>query len=103
MLSFKPGVEIKGVSQNCIVLIHVTACAYEACGIDTVVTSVKDGRHKAGSKHYIGDAADFRTKNISKKDELLWIVNTVRKKLGRDFDVVMESDHLHIEYDKKAA
>lgn len=60
---------------------------------DFFCTSIREGNHSAGSLHYIGDAFDFRRQGINKSD--------IKFALGEQFDVVMEKDHVHVEYDPK--
>lgn len=85
---------------------YAIANVYKSLGKELTVTSVCDGKHKAGSKHYEGYAFDCRTwKNstgvqmsLREKEAL---ANACRESLGEDWDVVVESTHLHIEYDPK--
>lgn len=70
---------------------------------DMLVTSGNDDKHKVGSKHYEDKALDFRTKHLlpGQKHQL---VAEVRRRLGRDYDVILEfegkvKEHLHVEYD----
>lgn len=67
---------------------------------EMVITSVNDGAHMAGSKHYDGAAVDLRIAALNTLAVKQW-VEALRAKLGRHFDVVLESDHLHVEYDPK--
>lgn len=64
------------------------------------ITSVLDGKHKDGSKHYDGQAFDIRT-FIYTVTELNELMAALKEALGPDFDVVLENDHIHIEYDLK--
>ena len=66
-------------------------------GLDMVVTSVCDGKHGSGSKHYLGMGADIRIWGI--EGQLEMIVNELRQAMNNNFDVVKESDHIHLEYD----
>lgn len=66
--------------------------------LELVITSGTDGKHMEGSKHYTGDALDLRTRNLTKKQQVQ-VMNALRKRLGPDYDLVMESDHMHLEYD----
>lgn len=79
----------------------VVARVWRAHNYTVTVTSGYDGTHSAQSKHYQGLAEDYRTRDIPRQ-ELYGMVADVRAILGRDYDVVIESDHLHIEYDPKA-
>ncbi len=69
------------------------------------ITSAKDGSHMAGSLHYENRAYDIRTRNIVGLAEFplagrTW-VDRMRLVLGDDYDVVLEKDHIHAEYDPK--
>ena len=67
---------------------------------EAVITSILDGTHGKHSLHYIGDAFDMRT-FIYSHSELSKIVQELTTQLGSNYDVVLESDHIHIEYDPK--
>lgn len=67
---------------------------------DIVITSGTDSKHMPGSRHYSGDALDLRRSNIPPK----WLdryLTQLRGRLGSDYDVVLEHDHIHVEYDPK--
>lgn len=69
---------------------------------DTVwITSANDAKHKLGSLHYQNKAFDFRVRNLVNKAELPGWVDRIRHKLGPDYDVLNEGDHIHVEFDKK--
>lgn len=68
--------------------------------VDIVITSGTDGKHMKGSKHYSGDALDLRRSNIPTK-LLDTYLTRLRGRLGEDYDVVLEKDHIHVEYDPK--
>lgn len=65
-----------------------------------VLTSGKDGKHKEDSLHYLGRAGDFRTRHVL-PDIMQRIVARIKRELGMAFDVILEDDHLHVEYDPK--
>ena len=64
---------------------------YSANREDVFVTSIKDGSHGAGSFHPSGLAWDQRIGNVSKVEH--------QKALGKEFQVIDEATHRHIEYD----
>lgn len=64
---------------------------------EMVVTSTYEGRHMSGSLHYANLAIDIRLAGVSAD-----FVNSLKKKLGRDYDIINESNHIHIEYDPKS-
>ena len=71
-------------------------------GYSVTVTSGEEphASHQAQSKHYVGLAEDYRTRDVA-PSHLADMVADVRARLGSDYDVVLESDHLHIEFDPK--
>ena len=101
MLSLKDGVKIAGICPELLVAVVVAERVYEKAGFDCTITSCTEGQHMAGSLHYKGAAIDLRTKNIPHPVELKQIVDRLKLCLGADFDVVVETDHLHIEFDPK--
>ena len=69
-------------------------------GVACWITSGSDGRHKAASLHPKGLALDFRTRDLM-EDDKNGFFHDVKDALGIEFDVVLELDHLHVEYDPK--
>jgi hypothetical protein len=71
-------------------------------GYTVTVTSGEEpnATHRTESLHYSGFAEDYRTRDVP-PSKLADMVADVRARLGSDYDVVLESDHLHIEYDPK--
>lgn len=65
---------------------------------DLYITSIRDGNHMAGSLHYVGLAFDFR---YPKRGSTPVDKTSVRGTLGEGWDVVMENNHIHVEYDPK--
>jgi len=63
---------------------------------ELVITSTYEGSHSEGSLHYANLAVDIR---IYKHG--LELRSDLRNKLGSDYDVILEADHIHIEYDPK--
>ena len=73
-------------------------------GVEFVITSGVEGRHKSGSKHYDGLAIDMRSREFnggSMGAECAVFCEELRRDLGLDYDVVQEGNHIHIEYDTK--
>ncbi len=64
------------------------------------IISADDSEHMEGSLHFENRAYDIRTKNIIgdvKKEARLW-AERMQVALGDDYDVLLESDHLHVEF-----
>lgn len=74
---------------------------FSAYNDEMLITSANDStEHHRWSLHYKGEAIDIRTKSLQKARQLA-IVKQLKVKLGKTFDVVLEDDHIHIEYDPR--
>ena len=100
MIKLKKGVSLNGVQPEMAVAFSVILNVYHRLGHNCTITSCTDGTHSAGSRHYIGLAMDFRTRDIPdhKRAQLR---GAVASSLGDEFDVILEDDHLHVEFDPK--
>ena len=65
--------------------------------------------HQHPSLHAYGAALDYGTRLLYREDspehreaKLYQLASAIRSALGDGFDVVLESDHLHVEYDPKS-
>lgn len=75
----------------------VIESVYRDHGITQVVfTSICDGAHMKGSLHPLGLAVDVRIWGVTDLPELM---EDLRLALGSNYDVVLETDHVHVEYD----
>ena len=100
MLLLKPGVRITGMRPEILLAAVAAERAYQEAGREFMITACVDGKHMAGSLHYSGAAIDVRTRDIQPAD-LQKIVARIKSALGEDFDVLLEADHLHIEFQPK--
>lgn len=81
--------------------IGIAESIYRKQGEQLVVTSLNDSKHHQGSLHYAGMAVDLRTRNLSAV-KLLTVFDELRALLEpQGFDVVQETDHIHIEFQPK--
>ncbi len=99
----KKGVDQRDVHPTIWYALGLVEGIYRINAVKLVVTSLRDGKHKEGSKHYDGLAVDLRTKNVAigLLDAVYRSVRNVLEPYG--FDVVLEKDHIHVEYDPKAS
>lgn len=70
-------------------------------GRELEVPHVMDGKHKRGSRHYVGLAADLRIWYIRFPFHPEDFARELREDLGKHYDVILEKDHIHLEYDPK--
>ena len=96
----KPGVDVRGIQPEILLARIIAGEIFARYGVACIITSVLDGKHGMDSKHYVGQAIDLRTRHM---DERLWpiVAEELNKALGPQYDVVLESDHIHVEYDPK--
>ena len=99
MLRFKDGVTVTFTPEVNHIL-ETAEWTFQANGYSCVCTSGTDGKHMTGSKHYEAQAVDLRSFHVS-QEMLPKIVSELKERLGKDYDVVLEKDHLHIEHDAK--
>ncbi len=70
---------------------------YNEYDVDMVWTSSNDSNHALTSLHYSGNAVDLRTRTLRAEDKQR-VRHKIKEKLNIDFDVVLEPDHIHLEY-----
>lgn len=76
----------------------IVATVYRAHGYTLTVTSGIDSKHGAQSLHDQGLAEDYRTREIAAVT-VASMASEIRARLGAAYDVIVESDHLHVEFD----
>lgn len=74
----------------------IASIVWRCTGLELVITSTYEGTHGENSLHYANLAIDIRNKPIDCDTEA-----EIKKWLGKDYDVIQERTHLHIEYDPK--
>lgn len=95
------GVTIRGIRPEILFAIERTREAFAAIELPKVtITSCTDGKHSSGSLHYVGQAFDFRTHDMS-VEMTNQVVGYLIGLLGADYDVIRESDHVHVEFQPK--
>lgn len=93
----KAGVDISRLNREIRRALSVVEkeAGLQASGL--VITSTYEGNHVAGSLHYANDAFDVVFEGWGEDSAAVGL----KAALGRDFDVVAEKDHVHVEYDPK--
>jgi hypothetical protein len=95
----KNGVSLSKL-QGCMCVAVI--CANDFCNqinVPFFITSGNDGVHMDHSLHYDGLAIDIRTNTMTDYQKNLCI-SYLRERLDGCFDIILESDHIHIEYDE---
>lgn len=100
-MNLKPGVKFDGVKAPILKAMGVVEEIMADYG-DVTVTSLLDGKHSEKSLHYVGLAMDLRTRHMTAED-VEGCARRLRLALGKDYDVVVEPSHLHLEHDPRGA
>ena len=72
---------------------------------DLVITSMNDGKHMEGSRHYTDEAMDLRSKNFQDNPHKVIFASAFQEFLGNKFRVILENlnkpnEHFHIQVRK---
>ncbi len=94
----KPLVRPEGVSSEIWFAIWIAEQVYQEMGATQFcITSLTDGKHMRGSKHYCGKAVDLRIWTLP-EDKRKDATKLIQHRLGSAYFVLLEADHLHIQY-----
>ena len=96
-MNIKAGVRITGIQPEIVLAISIADSIYRSYREVLAVTSLLDGKHMRASLHYVGAAVDV---GIPVTD-VSAVVLALRAALGENYDVVLETDHIHIEFQPK--
>lgn len=97
-MQLKPGVSLLGLRPELTVAIMAAQEVCRELGVGLVLTSVGDGTHSRGSRHYSGLAFDMRRREMADA-EAARARDMLADRLGADFDVILEATHIHVEFD----
>ncbi|HRU10063.1 MAG TPA: hypothetical protein P5144_11865 [Thermoanaerobaculia bacterium] len=101
-ISFKsPAVRVAAISPAIFRAIAEAADLWGSRGLALVVTSLNDGEHRPGSRHYSGDAVDLRSHNVPPELRAQLAIDLAAR-LGATFRVLHEAvgtpnEHFHVE------
>ena len=95
-MNYKNGVKVNGIKPEMTLAIMMVNTVIP----DATITSVIDGKHSRTSLHYVGYAIDVRTRDIKPKMQTEY-VRQLKEALTDEYDVILESDHIHIEFQPK--
>ena len=101
ILRIKPGVDLLGLQPQTTLAIAVAHSCYTAvhkhgeCVITEVGPTVE---HSRGSRHYVGLTFDMRIHGLPNREQAV-LAKMIKESLTNQYDVVLEKDHIHVEYD----
>jgi hypothetical protein len=103
MMAIKSGrhaARIHGIRAEIAFVMPDVHRTFDEFGAEAVVTSGIEGSHSRASLHYAGAAIDLRVRDVNGND-LPRLAAKLKQRLGDDFDVLLESDHIHVEWQPK--
>lgn len=106
MLSFKLGVKIFGIREETVVALVTIESVFRDEELDCIVTSVSEKAvHSRTSLHFAGFAIDLRTIAFEHmtQTQAEWITARLKEALTDEFDVILEKDHIHVEFQPKGS
>lgn len=93
-------ISLQSLSPQIVLALIVIDQVMQKHGSEAIITSANDAKHSETSLHYSGNAVDLRSRTFSNP---ALVAVECRKALGnsRDFDLILESNHYHLEYQPK--
>jgi len=92
-------VSLNNLQPQIVLALIVASEVYNEHDVELVVTSANDSTHSGTSLHYSGSAVDLRTYSLVDRGiDPRGVRDSISSKLNVDFDVILESDHIHLEY-----
>ena len=103
-MELKTSVRLFGLTPEMLMGHLVVQEAMRQRNIECIVTSARDSEHSTKSKHYLGNALDYRLRHVEPFNAIDQLYKTIKTRLNPEFDVVLEglgteAPHLHVEYD----
>ena len=102
MIFFKDGIGFSSLQPQAVLAMVICDQVMDEYHHNLTITSVCEGVHKDGSLHYAGKAFDVRIRDLGGILPLD-VARTFRARLGSQYQVVLEADHIHVEYDFEKA
>jgi uncharacterized protein YcbK (DUF882 family) len=100
MVRVKKNVVFKAIRREVIELLDALDQISNGMDKDIWITSANDGVHRKNSYHYKNLALDIRIWNLTKIEIEQSMIDLVNY-LGSYYDIVLEKDHIHIEFDER--
>jgi hypothetical protein len=100
MIIIKDGVKIAGLDERMQPAIEEAERQYRNHEVDLVITSALRPWDRK-SKHSKGLAIDLRTWNLVMDEDIKKVHYNLVKELKNYYDVKLEKDHIHIEWEPK--
>lgn len=100
MIRFKPEVRIRWFGPELAEALECAGLWSLLHGVDLDVNSIDDSTHGVGSLHGASLALDLDPAT-DRPDHTADLARFLARRLSASWDVVLEPDHVHVEYDTK--
>lgn len=101
MLSIKDNtIDLSNIHPSLLIGILVLNEVLASFDVPLVITCGREGKHSNTSLHYVGCAVDVRNRELSKSQQQE-VKKIFDSRMNNDFDLVIESNHFHLEYQPK--
>ena len=102
-IKMKANVDPIGVQPELLLAVMIANEVCKDLFTELVITSMNDSKHSRTSLHYAGAAFDMRTvgHGLMSPELAKTVFKQLRAALTTDYDVLLEKDHLHIEWQRR--
>jgi len=94
----KKGVVLSGLQYEMRAVLKAIGKVCDELGLPVEITSGIEGSHSCASYHPYGYALDFSIREFSHGEPEV-VVAYLKQELPSYYDVVLEHDHIHVEFD----
>jgi len=101
MIQIKQGADVRNLRREVWEAVYLFNEIMAEYGLNAVITSGNDSKHGRKSLHYLDYAVDLRTRDIKTQVEKVEITQKFRACLGERYDVLLEHNHIHAEFDPR--
>ena len=98
MVRFEPNVRVVYWSEQISRIVHLASVWSLVTQIGVVINSADDGRHSKTTLHGLSLALDLDTEG-DRPNHLPELHRYIARHLPAGYDVLLESDHVHVEFD----
>ena len=96
-LRFKGNTKLYGLQPESLHGIDTCLGVFHSRGLPMTITSARGDQHGPHSHHFKGLAWDIRIWDIAGEEQL--VCEELQDALGDQYQVILETDHIHVEYD----
>ena len=97
-MRLKKNVNPIGIQAELLLALIIAERVYDEHGTELVITSLNDSYHSWTSLHYNGCAADLRVRDFPPSVKHADVAEQIKSRLTKDYDVIAEANHIHIEW-----